>query len=94
MKPKLNSQNKEALSEEETRRRWFNLAAKMGVAMDLKLIFEKYDNLLANTKSESEANHIKKLAAVEIYKLLFSGGLTINGEVVIPADENEKIIKI
>lgn len=92
MGKKRNPKNKKALSEEETRKVCFETAAKLGCTIELKMLFSKFDTLLSKVKNESESKHIKKLAAVEIYHLLFSGGLTIDGEVVIPS--NEETLKI
>jgi len=56
----------------------------------LKILFAKWDNLIANCKNESEIKHMKRLACAEIYNALgYSGGIQVGDDVVIPAEKKE-----
>ena len=53
----------------------------------LKLLFAKWDKLIANCKNESESKHMKAMACAEIYNVMgYSGGITMGGQVIIPDD--------
>lgn len=85
-------------SEQEQRRELLWLAKQQGCEQELRMILDKYDNLLRNCTNSVEKKHISYLGICEIHKLLnVSGGLSINGETIIEGDFAEnpgKIIKI
>lgn len=60
----------------------------------LKILFAKWDKLIANCRNESEVKHMRRLACVEIFSALgYRGGLQVGGDTVIPAeDTGPKII--
>ena len=56
----------------------------------LQLLFTKWDKLIANCTNESEIKHMKNLACAEIYSALgYRGGITVGGDVVIPAESQD-----
>lgn len=78
----------DTLSEKETRRKVLGQAQRLGCETEIKMLFNKYDTLLRSCKNESERKHIQVLASTDIYRLIgFRGGLTIDGQVVIPDDQ-------
>ena len=57
-------------------------------ARQLRLLFDKWDKAIASCKNENEVKHMKAMAAAEIYTALgYSGGITVGGQVVIPAED-------
>jgi len=53
----------------------------------LRMIFDKWDNLLRKCTNENERKHIKVLAITEIHqKMNYIGGLTVGGNVIINDD--------
>ena len=73
-------------SEKETRRRLLNTAEEYGIRKDLEQILDKYDRALKKCTNEKERLHISECGAAEIHRLFsFSGDLTVNGKVIIPA---------
>ena len=90
--------NKVALTERATRRKMLEDCARRfgpeGVRQ-LKLMFKKWDDAIAKCNNESEIKHMRQLAAMEIFSVLnYRGGLTVNDQVVIPAEEEYKPKKI
>jgi hypothetical protein len=88
--------DKVTFTEEETRRRMISEAhacfGPEGVRQ-IKLLFQKYDDLLKKCTNSNEIEHIKKIACADLYRLVqYKGGLTINGAVVIPDDEDMNIL--
>jgi hypothetical protein len=61
----------------------------------LRGLYAKWDNLIANCKNESEVKHMRRLACAEIFNALgYSGGLKVGEDIVIPAeDTGPKLIK-
>ncbi len=89
----------ETLSELATRKRIIADAIRRfgaGGERQMRMVFDKYDKLLAKCTNDSERKHIKSLAIVEIHQLMgYRGGLTINKHVVLPSEDqsNSTIIK-
>lgn len=54
----------------------------------MRMMFKKYDDLLARCTNDSELEHIKKIAAADIFTAMgYRGGLSVDGVDVIPGDE-------
>jgi len=74
-------------NERETRAGILSLARKQKCVAEIKNIFNKFDSMLAGCTDVTERKHISMLGIVELYKALHvSGGLTINGVEILPAD--------
>ena len=57
----------------------------------VQMHFDKYDRILAACGNESERNHIKQLAIVELHQMMrFKDGLNIGGKDVLPPLEDSK----
>jgi len=57
----------------------------------LKMVFDKYDRLLANCGNQEERKQIKILALTEIYKKMgYQDGLQVGGTVILEADVPKK----
>ena len=77
------------MSEQKTREKIMIQAIKLGCGLEVAGLFKKYDDLLKTCTNDSEREHIKVLAITDIYKFIgFSGGLTIDNQVVIPDDKS------
>ncbi len=75
----------------ETRKRLLASAKRWGFYGDLKQKFDYWDNQMRNCTNAKELADMKKIAVVDIFSLYDQKtGLTIDGEVVIPHDENYK----
>lgn len=97
MKSKKTHKDKNTFNENTTRQRLISdCIIRFGPegGRQLKMLFEKWDKLMAKCKNESELNHIGALACAEIYSAMgYGGGLTVDGEVMIPnEDRNPKRI--
>jgi len=76
------------VSEVEFRRALLNQARNFGCYTDVVRLLDKYDKLIQNCTNEVEREHMGKVAIAELYKLFDCyGGLTINGEAVIPPED-------
>ena len=88
---KHNNIDNDTLSERATRLRMLNdVELRFGPdgRRQVQMVFDKYDRLLNNCTNEVERQHIKKVAAAEIFTMIgYKGGLAINNEVIIPAEE-------
>lgn len=79
------------LPEDETRKKYFDLAKSIGCHIELVQIFHRYDNLLKRCSNPIEKHQIAVLANVEIHKLFgFRDPLVIGGQQVLPGDPNWK----
>lgn len=79
------------LSEKETRQKLFNLAKDLGCHIELKQIFNRYDNLLKTCPNVTERHQISVLANVEVHKLFnFRNSLVVGGKEIIPSDTDWK----
>jgi hypothetical protein len=76
-------------SEQEFRKKILQTAKRFGCDIEIKQIFARYDNLLKYSKNETERKQIALLGVTEIHKFLgCRGALVVNGELIIPAEEN------
>lgn len=75
-------------SEMETRRSIFKSALRFygeDGLRQVKMHFDKYDKILMSCKNETERDHIKRIAIIELHQLMqFKDGLNINGTDIIP----------
>lgn len=54
----------------------------------LKMVFAKYDGLLAKCTNQEERKHIKILAITDIYKMMgYQDGLRVGNQVVLDAEK-------
>lgn len=94
MTKKSDKVNHNTLNEKATRKKLLlDAQVRFGPegARQLQMMFNKYDKLLKNCQNESERQHIKKIAAADVYQALgYRGGLQVGGEIVIPDDEDDK----
>ena len=75
------------MTEQETRKRLLTHARLVGCERDMMLLFIKYDKLIRTCSNEREREDMKKLCAVDCYRLLGGGGeLYINGQLVMKDD--------
>lgn len=71
------------LPEQETRKRLLTHARLVGCEREMLLLFAKFDKLMRNCTNESERDGMRKLGAVEVYRLLGGGGeLIVDGQLV------------
>ena len=78
-----NNLKSKVVEEDETRRNMLKHARLLGCENEMRILFNKYDNLLRNCTNEKERSDIAKLGVVEVYRLLGGGGeLYINGQLV------------
>lgn len=77
----------EPLGERDTRLRIFSdCRNKYGPEAErqLRLVFDKWDNLLQKCTNDEERKHIKVMAITEIHQMMnYAGGLSVGGKVVI-----------
>jgi len=66
--------SKKVMSEKKTREHLLSEARRLGCEVEMKRIFEQSDNLLKKCTNEKEADDIKKLGIIAVYKLLGGGG--------------------
>ena len=53
----------------------------------LRMVFDKWDNLLKKCTNEQERQHIKVMAITEVHTMMnYVGGLSVAGKVVIEDD--------
>lgn len=77
------SQNIKIMSEKETRRKLMNRAKELNIEYDMKMLLDKFDNLLKKCTNQKERDDIAKLGAYEVYALLDKGGkLYVNNELI------------
>ena len=90
MKSKKTHSNNDTLNETETRKRLVaDCMRRFGPegVRQLTLLFEKWDKIIINCKNDNELKHMRAMASAEIYSALgYSGGLTVGGQVIIPAE--------
>lgn len=78
-----NNLSNKVLTEQETRKRLLTHARIVGCERDMLLLFSKYDKLMRNCTNERERDDMRKLGAVEVYRLLGGGGeLVVDGQLV------------
>lgn len=83
---------KEVLTEQETRAQYFSLARRLGCEVELRQVFDKFDNLMKTCKNAVERKQIAILANVEVYRLIgFGDGLQVAGTEIIPPDPDFKM---
>lgn len=71
------------LDEKTTRKRLFAHANRLGCVKELKIIFNKYDEMLRKCSNEKEYKDISALGIFEIYSLFGKGGeLFVDGKLV------------
>lgn len=78
-------------TEKEVRKELFEFARRRGAAQDLQELFNKWDRAIALAPI-SEKIEMSRMAILEVQALLDINpvdGLTINGEVIIPAQKQE-----
>jgi hypothetical protein len=76
-------------TEKQTRHGLLEHAKRIGAFKDLQHLFDKWDRAIA-LAPESEKIEMSRLAILQVQSLLdihAEDGLTINGEVIIPAGE-------
>jgi hypothetical protein len=74
-------------SERETRSRLLTHARMVGCEKDMLLLFAKFDKLMRNCTNDKEREDMRKLGAVEVYRLLGGGGeLYVDGQLVCKDD--------
>lgn len=79
------------LPENETRKKYFDLAKSIGCDKELVQIFQRYDNLFKSCLNPNERYQISILANVEIHKLFgFRDPLIVRGQEILPADPSWK----
>ena len=84
---KVNDDSQKIMTEQETKKKLYGIAKMRGVDIEFLHVWDKWDKLINNCTNESEAKHMGVMAMADIYKLVgFKGGLTVNGEVIIPDD--------
>lgn len=81
-------------TEEQVRRGLMEHAKRIGADKDLQDLFDKWDRAIA-LAPESEKTDMCRMAILEVQALLDihaeeGDGLTINGEIVIPAGERNE----
>lgn len=82
-----NNISDKVLPEQETRKRILTHARLVGCEREMLLLFAKYDKLIKNCPNDREKNDMKKLACVEMFKLLGGQGeLFVNGQLVLKTD--------
>src|SRR5271166_1595365 len=62
--------SKRVTDEMETRRKFLTVAKWAGRDKDMLLLFAKFDKLLRNCDNEDKQKDIRKIGAIEVYKLL------------------------
>lgn len=76
-------------SEAEFRKAIILQAKRMGCEQEVKQLFNRYDSLLKHCTNQKERKSIAHMGIVELYKLMDCyGGLSVNGNEIIPADNN------
>lgn len=76
------------VNEKEFRQRLINMARRFNCEGDVRQIFEKYDRLLKNCTNEEERKHIAVTGIAELHNFFYcKGALVVNGEIVLPAQE-------
>jgi hypothetical protein len=66
--------SEKVLSEKETRKKILIDAAKIGAEFEIQRVFNQVDSMLLKCTNEKEAEDIKKLGIITIYKILGGGG--------------------
>lgn len=78
-------------SETQMRRGILATARGWGCEKDVLKIFDRYDRLLKNCTNPIERYQIGVMGAAEVHKFLgCRGPLVIDGQEILPADENFK----
>lgn len=82
-----NNLNQKPLSEKETRKRLLQHAKLLGCEHEMLNMFKQTDMLLSKCTNAKEAEDIKKLGVISVYRLLGGGGeLYINNTLVCKDD--------
>ena len=91
MKKKKRRKSIDPLDERETRLKIFADCRKHygpEAERQLRMVFDKWDNLLAKCTNLEERKHITVMAATEVHQMMgYSGGLTVGGKVIIEDNE-------
>jgi len=66
--------SKKVVNERDTRKKFLNQARKLGFEKELLGLFKQTDDLLKKCTNEKEADDIKKLGIIAVYRLLGGGG--------------------
>lgn len=66
--------NEKVVSEKETRKKILADAARIGAEFEVQRVFNQVDLMLLKCTNEKEAEDIKKLGIITIYKILGGGG--------------------
>ena len=75
------------LEERETRKRFLTHARERGCEREMLILFAKYDGLMRNCTNQKEREDMRKLGALEVYRLLGGGGeLYVDGQLVMKDD--------
>lgn len=92
MKKKKRKPN-EPLDERETRIKIFADCKRLygpEAERQLRMVFDKWDGILAKCTNAEESKHIRVMAATEIHQLMgYVGGLSVGGKVIIESDEKD-----
>ena len=76
-------------TEAQTRKGLMEHARRIGAAEDLAHLFDYWDKILI-LAPPSEKSEVSKMAILEVQNLLdIHGGLTVNGEIVVPNKEEK-----
>lgn len=71
---KTENLSNKVVSERKTREKFLKQARDLGCEVEMKNIFKQTDLLLSKCTNDKEANDIKKLGIIAVYKLLGGGG--------------------
>lgn len=71
---KAENLSNKVVSERKTREKFLKQARDLGCEVEMKNIFKQTDLLLSKCTNDKEANDIKKLGIIAVYKLLGGGG--------------------
>jgi hypothetical protein len=75
------------LEERETRKKFLTHARERGCEREMLLLFAKYDGLMRKCTNQKEREDMRKLGALEVYRLLGGGGeLYVDGQLVVKDD--------
>lgn len=79
------------LTENETRKKYFDFARILGCDRDLIQIFNRYDQIIRSCGNQVERHQIAIMANVEIHKLFnFRNPLIVGGKEILPGDPDWK----
>ena len=75
-------------SEVQFRRNVLGLAKRLGCDIEVKMIMDRYDNILKQCTNPIERKHIAIMGISEIHKIMdCRGALVVDGQLIIPGEE-------